>query len=126
MYERIVAVTALLVSLVTAGCHRGGFTNAPEGTQGSVGLVVQNHNFYDTDVYVVSEGLATRIGEVTGNSTAHFVLDPSFFPSKELRIVATPIGGNGRATSGPQSVSPGQTIDFTIAPVLRQSSATIR
>jgi hypothetical protein len=126
MYVRFVAVAALLLSAATAGCHRGGFANAPTGTQGAVGLVVQNQNFYDMDVYVVSEGLATRVGDVTGNSSAQFVLDPSFFPSNELRVVATPVGGNGRASSGPLSVSPGQTIHFTIASTLRQSTATIR
>ena len=78
------------------------------------------------DVYVVSEGLATRVGDVTGNSTARFTLDPSFFPSNELRVIATPVGGNGRASSGSLNVAPGQTITFTIAPVLRQSSATVR
>jgi len=125
MYAKSVAVASLLLSIVTAGCHHGGFTNAPSGSQGAVGLVVQNQNFYDMDLYVVSEGLATRVGDVTGNSTARFTLDPSFFPSTELRIIATPVGGNGRASSGALSVAPGQTITFTIASVLRQSSATI-
>ena len=69
MYARSVAVATLLFSIVAAGCHRGGFTNAPAGTTGAVGLTVQNQNFYDMDVYVVSEGLATRVGDVTGNST---------------------------------------------------------
>jgi len=121
-----VAVASLLFALAVVGCHHGGFTNAPAGTQGSVSLTVQNQNFYDMDLYVVSEGLATRIGDVTGNSTGHFVLDPSFFPSSEIRIIATPIGGNGRASSGPLNVGPGQSINFTIASLLRQSSATVR
>ena len=126
MFRKRVAVASLLFSIAAAGCHHSGFTNAPAGTQGAVNLTVQNQNFYDMDVYVVSEGLATRIGDVTGNTTAHFVLDPSFFPSNEMRIIATPIGGNGRASSGPLNVGPGQSITFTIASLLRQSSATVR
>jgi len=126
MFTKSVAVASLLLSTVGTGCNHGGFSNAPAGTQGTVGLVVQNQNFYDMDVYVVSEGLATRIGDVTGNSTARFTLDPSFFPSNELRVIATPVGGNGRASSGALNVAPGQTISFTIAPVLRQSSAIVR
>lgn len=120
------AVFGSLLLALAVGCHRAGFANVPEGTQGSVGLVVQNQNFYDMDVYVVSQGIATRVGDVTGNTTARFRLDPSFFPSTELRIVATPVGGNGRAFSGPLNVGPGQSIVFTIAPVLRQSTATVR
>jgi len=126
MYAKSVAIASLMLSIVAGGCHRGGFTNAPAGTSGAVGLTVQNQNFYDMDVYVVSEGLATRVGDVTGNSTGRFTLDPSFFPSNELRIIATPVGGNGRASSGQLNVAPGQTIVFTIASVLRQSSAIIR
>jgi len=123
--KRVTAITSLLLTFA-AGCHHGAFTNTPVGTQGAVGLVVQNQNFYDMDLYVVSEGVATRVGDVSGNTTARFTLDPSFFPSSELRIIATPVGGNGRASSGPLNVAPGQTIMFTIAPVLRQSSASIR
>jgi hypothetical protein len=119
-------VASLLLSIVTVGCHRGGFANAPEGTRGAVGLVVQNQNFNDMDLYVVSEGLATRVGDVTGNSTARFSLDPSFFPASEIRVIATPVGGNGRASTGPLNVSAGQTIVFTIGSVLRQSTASIR
>jgi hypothetical protein len=126
MYAKHVVAGSLLLFLAMGGCHRGGFANAPAGAQGAVGLVVQNQNFYDMDLYVVSEGLPTRIGDVGGNSSAHFTLDPSFFPSSDIRIIATPVGGNGRASSGPLSVGPGQTINFTIAPVLRQSSASIR
>ena len=126
MFAKHLAIASLLFALGAAGCHRGAFANTAPGTQGSVNLVVQNQNFYDMDVYVVSEGLATRIGDVTGNSTARFTLDPSFFPSSELRIVGTPIGGNGRASSGPLNVAPGQTVTFTIGSTLRQSSATIR
>lgn len=126
MHARPTLLAALVLALTTAGCHRGGFANAPENTQGAVGLVVQNQNFYDMDIYVVSQGVATRVGDVNGNSTARFRLDPSFFPSNELRIVATPVGGNGRAFSGPLNVGPGQSIVFTVAPVLRQSSAVIR
>lgn len=126
MFGKHVALASLLFSFAVGGCHHGGFSNAPAGTQGAVSLNVQNQNFYDMDLYVVSEGLATRIGDVTGNSTGHFVLDPSFFPTNEIRIIATPVGGNGRASSGPLNVGPGQSINFTIGSLLRQSSATVR
>jgi hypothetical protein len=126
MVGKRVVIASLLLSVVTDGCHRGGFANTPAGTQGAVGLVVQNQNFYDMDLYIVSEGLSTRIGDVSGNSTARFTLDPSFFPTSELRVIGTPVGGNGRASSGPLTVAPGQTITFTIGAVLRQSSAIVR
>jgi hypothetical protein len=91
----------------------------------AIGLHVKNDNFLDMDVYAVSDGLATRLGTVTGNSSRNFVLDATL-AVQDFRIVATPIGGNGRASSGSVSVSPGQTIDFTIGSILRNSTVFIR
>ena len=92
----------------------------------AVALVVKNDNFSDVDVYAVADFLATRIGTVGGNSTQRFELSPSMTGGADLRIVATPIGGNGRATSGPLALGRGQTIYFNVASVLRQSTATVR
>ena len=90
-----------------------------------VGLAVTNQNFLDMDVYAVSDGLATRLGTVNGNNTRNFMLNASL-ATRDLRIVATPIGGNGRASTGEVLVSPGQTIDFKIGSTLRNSTVSIR
>ncbi len=120
------AATALSV---VAGCARAtsgsGSATAP-GKEGAIVVVVQNDNFADMDVYVISEGLATRLGTVTATSTQRFTLDPSFLPTDQLRLVATPIGGNGRASSGPLLVRVGQTITFMIRPLLRMSSVFVQ
>src|SRR4029079_3974535 len=92
----------------------------------AIGLRVRNDNFLDMDVYAISEGLATRLGTVTGNSRHNFVLDASMADGQDFRIVATPVGGNGRATTGNIAVSPGQLIDFTVGSTLRNSSVVIR
>jgi len=92
----------------------------------AIGLRVRNDNFLDMDVYAISEGLATRLGTVTGNSRHNFVLDASVADGRDFRIVATPVGGNGRATTGNIAVSPGQLIDFTIGSTLRNSSVIIQ
>src|SRR5215471_11958458 len=92
----------------------------------AIGLRVRNDNFLDMDVYAISEGLATRLGTVTGNSRHNFVLDASMADGQDFRIVATPVGGNGRASTGNIVVSPGQLIDFTIGSTLRNSSVVIR
>jgi len=91
----------------------------------AIGLHVKNENFLDMDVYAVSDGLATRLGTVTGNGSRDFMLDASL-AAQDLRIVATPIGGNGRASTGLIAVTPGQTIDFTIGSSLRNSTVFIR
>jgi hypothetical protein len=78
------------------------------------------------DVYALSGGLPSRVGTVTGLSTARFALNPTLYSASDLRIIATPIGGNGRASSGPLAVRSGQTIDFTIGSRLALSFATVR
>jgi hypothetical protein len=127
MHNRLVTLglAACLACAATAGCRSGSAYDVGRVADG-VGLVVRNDNFYDVDVYAVADVLATRIGTVTGNSTQRFELSPSITGAGDLRVVATPIGGNGRASSGPLAVSRGQTIFFTVASQLRQSTATVR
>jgi hypothetical protein len=119
------ALTAALVLTSMPAC-RSANPYAAGTQQNGVDLVVRNDNFADMDLYAVADGLPTRIGTVTGNSTQRFELSESMYRSTDLRIVGTPIGGNGRASSGPIQVGAGQTIYFSIAPVLRQSSVSVR
>jgi hypothetical protein len=118
------ALASCLVSVASACRSAGPYDVSQQANTAT--LVVQNQNFNDVDVYAVAGGLATRIGTVTGNSTARFGLSEALYTAPDFRIVATPIGGNGRASTGPLIVSPGQTIEFTVAPVLRMSSVMLR
>jgi hypothetical protein len=119
------AMLTCVATAVAEGCRSGSPYDVSQQSNTAT-LVVRNDNFNDVDVYAVAGGLATRIGTVTGNSTAHFGLSDALYNSTDFRVVATPIGGNGRASTGPISVSSGQTIYFNIAPVLRMSSASVR
>jgi hypothetical protein len=117
--------TMSTLGLGATGCSRTGQAAGEVAPTSAIGLRVRNNNFLDVDVYAVSAGLATRLGTVTGNSSRNFVLDASL-ATPDLRIVATPIGGNGRASTGQVLVSPGQTIDFTIGSILQNSTVIIR
>lgn len=111
---------------MAAGCAHTAQASGDVAPATAIGLRVRNDNFLDMDVYAISAALPTRLGTVTGNSTRNFVLDASMADGQDFRIVATPIGGNGRATTGNIAVSPGQVIDFTIGSTLRNSSVIIR
>jgi len=119
----IIAATSSLSGL--AACSHTNEAGGEVAPSTALGLHVKNENFMDMDVYAVSDGLATRLGTVTGNGSRNFGLDASL-ANQDFRIVATPIGGNGRASSGSIAVAPGQTIDFTIGSVLRNSRVFIR
>ncbi len=130
----MIRMKALLVALAlgsaAGACGRsaGSYeTGSAEPVANGVLVKVVNNSFSDVDLYAVSRsGQAMRLGMVTATSNGSFVLDPSYFPTGELRLLATPIGGNGRANSGLLDVSAGQTVEFDIAPRLRDSSAIVR
>jgi hypothetical protein len=127
--------TRLMVGLLAAAATLGSATACSRSSEyeaagdiapaNKIAVHVQNDNFLDVDVYAVSEGIATRLGTVTGNGSRTFVIDPSL-AAQDLRIVATPIGGNGRASTGSIVVGPGQTVDFRVGSTLRNSSVIIR
>ena len=122
----MVGLLAIGGTLASSGaCWRNNQEAGDVSPANTIGVHVQNDNFLDMDVYLVAEGLPTRLGTVSGNGSHTFVVDGSL-ASQDIRIVATPIGGNGRASTGSVLVSPGQTIDFRIGSILRNSSVSVR
>jgi hypothetical protein len=123
--SRMVALSLSLAVLALSACRTGSPYDMERRDATGATLVVEDQNFEDMDIYAVSGGLATRVGTVTGLSTQSFFLHQSLINGEVVRIIGTPIGGNGRASSGNLNVSPGSTIRFTIATELRASHATI-
>lgn len=117
---------AMMTTMAATACSRTGEEAGEVVPANAVGLTVRNNNYLDMDVYTVVNGVSTRVGTVTGSTTRSFVLDPSVALQSGIRIVASPIGGNGRASSGSLVVAPGQTIEFDIGTILSNSSAVIR
>src|ERR1044072_6483984 len=93
----LLGATATLSGI--GACSRTNEAGGEVAPSNAIGLHVRNDNFLDMDVYAVSDGLPTRIGTVTGNSSRNFVLDASM-AGQGFRIVATPIGGNGPRAPG--------------------------
>ena len=123
--SRVAALSLSLTMLALSACRSGNpYAMESRETTGAV-LIVEDQNYADMDVYAVSGGLATRVGTVSGLSTQSFFLNRSLIDVEPIRIVATPIGGNGRASSGNLTVGAGSTIRFTIGTSLSQSHAII-
>lgn len=124
----IAALFAIAPIAAGAGLSACGRTNESGGEvvpASAIGLDVRNQNFLDVDVFSIVDGLSTRLGTVTGNSSRHFLLDPTL-GSRDFHVIAVPIGGSGRASSGPVSVGSGQTIVFTVGAVLQNSNVIVR
>lgn len=121
---RAVALSLLLLAASACVRHPQGDEDAPE--KGPPVLVhVHNENFLDVNVYLVVSGVSRRLGTVSGNSTGDFSVDWGLTVGQSITIQAIPIGGRGSASTGPLSIGMGQMIDFTVAPVLRQSTVSV-
>jgi hypothetical protein len=123
---------ALMVAFcaLNSGCvlrNRGASDNdASVAQHGNATVVVRNHNFNDVTVYAVgSAGARTRLGTVTGESTATFTLPSWTTTTGTVGLIADPIGGNGLARSGPVPISPGRVVTFTIEQNLALSAAIV-
>ncbi len=127
---RIIAVLLAVAPAVASltACGAGGRSATAGGElvpATDVGLEVRNQNFLDVNVYTVIDGMTMRLGTVTGNDSRHFLLNPTV-GSQNFQLIAVPIGGFGTAQSGSLAVGPGQTVVFTVASVLQQSSVFVR
>ena len=89
----------------------------PEEAERPTTVRVQNQGFLDVAVYVVRSGSRTRIGTVTGNSTAVLTIPKTFVqPLTPLRFIANPIGGQRQPVSEEVTVSPGDEVGLIIPP----------
>lgn len=94
--------------------------------QGEIALNVTNHNFLDVVVYVVHDGQQTRVGTVTGSSSAVFYLPARLLgQGREIRLLGHPIGGTNLAQTETIVVQPGQYISWTLETDLRRSSVGV-
>ena len=121
----VAAICALNTSCVFG--HRGANAGNEEvARQGKSTVVVHNRNFNDMTVYAIGNaGASTRLGNVTGESTATFTLPSWTTFTGTVGLVADPIGGTGVARSGPLPISPGRVVTFTIEQNLALSAAVV-
>lgn len=78
------------------------------------------------NLYVVSDGVATRLGDANGPTPQTFIIDPQRFDLNDLRIVAVPIGGYGRVSTGSLNLRKGNVVQFNIPPNLRPAGVFVR
>ncbi|MEO7457319.1 MAG: hypothetical protein ABIY52_13735 [Gemmatimonadaceae bacterium] len=121
----LLALSLGIVAPLAGACRSSNAYDVNSTEPDRVLLTVKNDNFLEADIYALSNGLATRIGVVSGLSTKDFALNSTLYSATDFRIVAAPIGGNGRASSGPLPVHSGQSIEFTVGNRLAASHADI-
>lgn len=112
------------LTLVTGACatnHGSGAAQPPE----RVTVTVKNTNWMDMDVFAVRGGTRSRVGSVTGLTTATLHVPTDFAPDGILQFMVDPVGSDGTYVTEKISVSPGQRIELTIGTVLRMSTYAV-
>src|SRR6266581_5043179 len=124
------ALAALL--LVAPACflfnrgNKAAASPAYDAPEGEIALTVTNHNYLDVVVYVLHDGLQTRVGTVTGSSSAVFFLPARLLgQAREIRLYGDAIGNNAYATTDILVVQQGQYIEWTLETDLRRSSVGV-
>ena len=123
---RAVALLGSLISTV-AGC--GLLTRdsppKPAPLHADVLVEVENHNWSDITIYLMTGGLPQRVGMVTALTTASFAL-PShrLHTAGSVRLRALPVAGQP-FTSEDILVQPGQAITWTLESDLDRSSLAV-
>lgn len=121
----VAAVWGALTSVPACGFLSRGPAASPSRLQGEVSVEVENHNWSDITIYLVTGGLPQRLGMVTAQGNATFA-----FPSQRLntgnsiRLRALPVAGQPH-TSESILVQPGQAIFWTLENDLDISSLTV-
>jgi hypothetical protein len=117
-----------LLLLVGPACfgRKPGAGPAADFGEGEVALRVLNHATLDVVIYLVHDGVRTRVGTVTAASSAAFILPVhSLGQGREIRLFGDPIGGRDHAETEQIVVQPGQQIEWTLEPELRRSSVAV-
>ena len=97
-----------------------------EVAEGEIALTVTNHNYLDVVVYVLHDGVRTRVGTVTGSSSAVFFLPVRLLGlGREIQLYGDAIGNDAFARTERLIVQPGQYIEWTLETDLRRSSVGV-
>jgi hypothetical protein len=121
------AALALALLTLASSCVRHPETEDDQPAQKPDPILVhvRNENFLDVNVFITVNGVNRRLGMVSGNTSADFSVDWGLTVGQSISLQAVPIGGRGSANTGLLSIGLGQVIDFTVAPVLRQSTVSV-
>jgi hypothetical protein len=132
-FVRLVAVAGCAVlPIAGAACVRkptaatAAATPTPEQRL-PVTLRVTNNNWSDMRIYVVRGSVSLRLGLVTTNSTAEFLIPPDFLnTAASATLIADPVGGQGGYSTSLTGVMPGDELELTVATPLQYSHLVVR
>ena len=124
-YAWAVAISLIATSTGCGGRHEPEGGAAPD-PNAPTPLTINNNNWLDAIVFVYHDGEASRVGTVTAASSAHFFLAPWMLgPTRNIRLVAHPIGSSGSVNTELIHVQPGQFIEWRLENELATSTVAV-
>lgn len=121
--ESIFAALAGLMIDATACAtqHPSGAPPPPD----RVTVTVKNSNWMDVVVFAVRGTTRSRVGSVTGLSSATFHVPAHYAPDGNLQLLVDPIGSDATYLTDRIAVNPGQHVELTVTSILRMSSFSV-
>jgi hypothetical protein len=116
---RTLRLLRLLAPIFLVACSAGSRDEeAPSPAAGPATLQVENQNFLDMTVYVVSGSHRQRLGVARGNTTTSLTIPDRLIRggATPLRFVCDPIGGQGLPVTEEIVVLPGDVVELVIPP----------
>jgi len=129
---RLSYATALVAALALAVSGCGGHQNveddaAPEADPfAPTPLTVDNAHWLDIVVFVFHDGELSRVGTVTAASSTNFFL-PNWMigQSRNIRLLADPIGSEDAVRTETIHIQPGQFIEWRLESQLARSTVAV-
>jgi hypothetical protein len=126
MISRATATAALLCVAISAAACGPAFQQDEDGAptpRSESTLKVDNHNWSDMRIYLVRDGITTRLGFVSSMTERSINLPASALSlGGEVRLMAAPLGSTERFFSDPLHLAPGQMIEWRLENRLPLSS----
>ncbi len=123
MQLRLTRIRLLLIITLTglAACASNPAPEQPERRQplpaDNVTLVVTNRSTWDMDVYLVREGISSRLGLAPAGMSTRYSLTPAqFIGGGQIQILAKPLVAGRTITSEPLTLARGQEVTWDIPP----------
>jgi len=119
-----VTVWHAMFAIALLGCarrnvHPDTATPAPAGGgDARASLEVENNTTLDVRIFLLRAAMPTRLGTVTGMSTARFDLTLDML-GRDVRFYASPVGGRQRTITDMIVVKPGQLVSLHLDNMMR-------
>ncbi len=90
-------------------------------------MVVENNNWSDMTVYILRDGIRTRLGSVPSMGRSSFKLTSALVGGTgELRVLADPMGSAQKWMSQPLLIVPGSQVIFRLENNVQLSTYSMR